>query len=339
MVALEKYVSRQSATTTRRYEIALARPGDLSRIAPIELAAARLLAGYAPEAVLDEVTSDEDNQAAQRDGRLWVALRDDMPVGFARVELLEPNAAHLEEIDVHPEHGRRGLGTQLVREVCRWAETRGLGAVTLTTFRDVPWNMPFYARLGFEELTPAALTPALRGILEDETRRGLDPTRRVVMRWRAPAVGSRVRRSLPEDHEAMVVLWERSVRATHHFLTEQDVAALRPLVADELTSDAIDWWVLESTTGTLLGFLGFANDTIEGLFIDPDYRGRGGGSMLVAHAQRMAAGSLAVDVNEQNEDAVGFYAALGFSVVGRSPTDASGRPFPLLHMTRGGTRS
>ena len=324
-------------TTTRRYEIALARPSDLSRIAPIELAAARLLAGHAPEAVLEEVTSDEDLQAAQRDGRLWVALSDDMPVGFAHVEIFEPNAAHLEEVDVHPEHGRRGIGKQLVREVCRWAETRGLGAVTLTTFRDVPWNMPFYARLGFEELAPAALTPALRRVLEDETRRGLDAARRVVMRWGSPAASSRVRRAGREDQEAMVVLWERSVRATHHFLTEQDVTALRPLVLDELASDAIDWWVLESAAGTLLGFLGFANDTIEGLFIDPEHRGQRGGSTLVAHAQELAAGPLAVDVNEQNEDAVGFYAALGFSVVGRSPTDGSGRPFPLLHMTRGGT--
>ncbi len=65
------------------------------------------------------------------------------------------------------------------------------------------------------------------------------------------------------------MLWERSVRATHHFLTELDVEALRPLVADELMSDRIDWWVLESATGLLLGFLGFANDSIEGLFIDP----------------------------------------------------------------------
>jgi len=319
---------------SHRCEIALARPGDLSRIAPIELAAARLLVGDAPEVVLEEVTPDEDLQAAQRDGRLWVALSGDRPVGFALVEILEPNAAHLEEIDVHPDHGRRGLGTRLVRHVCRWAEARGLGAVTLTTFRDVPWNMPFYARLGFEEVAWAALTPALREVLEDEARRGLDTARRVVMRWPSPVAAQRVRRAQPVDHEAMVALWERSVRATHHFLTEQDVEALRPLVPVELASVAIDWWVLESEAGVLLGFLGFANDSIEGLFIDPDHRGHGGGSALVAHAQRLAVSSLAVDVNEQNEDAVGFYAALGFSVVGRSPTDASGRPFPLLHMTR-----
>jgi putative acetyltransferase len=326
-------------TWIRRYEIVLARPGDLPRIAPIELAAARLLAGHAPEAVLEEVTSDEDLRAAQRDGRLWVALSGDAPVGFAHVLILEPNAAHLEEIDVHPDHGRRGLGARLVREVCWWAEARGIGAVTLTTFRAVPWNMPFYARLGFEELTPAELTPALRGVLEDETRRGLDPTRRVVMRWRSPAVSARVRRAGRRDHGPMVSLWERSVRATHHFLTERDVTTLRPLVMDELSSDAIDWWVLESAGGTLVGFLGFANDTIEGLFIDPDHRGQGGGSTLVAHAQRLAVSSLAVDVNEQNEDAMRFYAALGFLVVGRSPTDGSGRPFPLLHMRRGGSRS
>ena len=319
---------------SHRYDIALARPGDLSRIAPIELAAARLLVGHVPEAVLEEVTSDEDLQAAQRAGQLWVALSSDMPVGFALVEMLEPDAAHLEEIDVHPDHGRRGLGTRLVRHVCRWAETQGHGALTLTTFRDVPWNMPFYARLGFEEVAPAALTPALRALLEDEARRGLDPGRRVAMRWQSSTLALRMRGAGPADHEAMVVLWERSVRDTHHFLTERDIEALRPLVANELASDAIDWWVLESTAGTLLGFLGFANDTIEGLFIDPDHRGQGAGSALVAHAQRLAVSSLAVDVNEQNEDAVGFYAALGFSVVGRSPTDASGRPFPLLHMTR-----
>ena len=177
-------------TTIPSYEIALARPRDLSRIPPIELAAARLLTGHAPEAVLEEATSNEDLQAAQHDGRLWVALSGDTPVGFAHVKILEPNAAHLAEIDVHPEHGRRGIGTQLVRAVGRWAEGHGYSAVTLTTFRDVPWNMPFYARLGFEEVAQADLSPALREVLADETRRGLDPARRVVMEWRSP--GTRV---------------------------------------------------------------------------------------------------------------------------------------------------
>jgi hypothetical protein len=66
--------------------------------------------------------------------------------------------------------------------VCEWAANAGKAAVTLTTFRDVAWNMPFYARLGFEVIPVNALTPALLSVVEDETRRGLDPTRRVTMR-------------------------------------------------------------------------------------------------------------------------------------------------------------
>jgi putative acetyltransferase len=144
----------------------------------------------------------------------------------------------------------------------------------------------------------------------------------------------RVRPAGVEDRERLLDLWERSVRATHHFLEDSDVVALRPLVAEELASDAVDWWVLVSATEALIGFLGFASDTIEALFIDPDHHGQGGGKFLVAHAQSLGAGALAVDVNEQNEAALGFYKALGFSVVERSPTDAGGRPFPMLHMKR-----
>jgi putative acetyltransferase len=143
-----------------------------------------------------------------------------------------------------------------------------------------------------------------------------------------------VRPARAEDHERLLELWERSVRATHHFLEDSDVVALRPLVAEELASDAVEWWVLVSATEALIGFLGFASDTIEALFIDPDHHGQGGGKFLVAHAQSLGAGALAVDVNEQNEAALRFYKTLGFSVVGRSPTDAGGRPFPMLHMKR-----
>ena len=166
------------------YRIVDARPRDLHLIGAIELAAAKLLRGHAPDTVLNEITNEQDLRDAQSQGRLWVALRRDTPVGFAHVEVLEPNTAHLEEIDVHPDHGRRGLGRRLVTEVCRWAEKQSYPDVTLTTFRDIPWNMPFYARLGFEEIPTAALTPTLRSVLQDEARRGLDPARRVAMRWR-----------------------------------------------------------------------------------------------------------------------------------------------------------
>ena len=171
---------------TPKYTIAAARPEDLRWLAAIELAAARLLAGYAPESILNETTSLDVLKQAQREGHLWVALADDVPVGFAHVELIERDAVHLEEIDVHPDHGRHGLGAKLVLQVCEWASDHGYRSVTLTTFRDVPWNRPFYARLGFDVVPPDQLSIALRAVIDDETRRGLDPSRRVAMRRQRP---------------------------------------------------------------------------------------------------------------------------------------------------------
>jgi putative acetyltransferase len=144
-------------------------------------------------------------------------------------------------------------------------------------------------------------------------------------------VDFRVRPARIEDRAPLLDLWERSVRGTHRFLGDRVVIALRPLVARELASDTIEWWVLESAA-QLIGFLGVTKEAIEGLFVDPEHHRRGAGTFLVAHAQHLCAGSLAVDVNEQNEDALRFYEALGFSVLGRSSTDAGGRPFPILHM-------
>jgi GNAT superfamily N-acetyltransferase len=189
-------ISRPDADTLQRpgriadgpmpdYHIMLARPRDLPLLASIELAAARLLAEHAPSSVLGETTSQFELRKARRAGRLWVVLAGDEPVGFAYVVVHENGVAHLEEVDVHPDHGRRGLGRRLVQTVCAWATSHGFVAVTLTTFRDPPWNMPFYAQLGFEPVAPDALSGALLTVVDAETRRGLDPARRVVMRYSA----------------------------------------------------------------------------------------------------------------------------------------------------------
>jgi GNAT superfamily N-acetyltransferase len=167
-----------------RYSITRARPHDIPHLAAIERAAADLLKGNAPDSVLQETTGDEEVNAAQGEERLWVALADDTPVAFALVEMLGNGVPHLEEIDVDPRHGRRGLGTALVRAVCAWAARAGHAQVTLTTFRDLPFNMPFYARLGFEVVPNTEWSSEVAAVVRDETQRGLDPTRRVVMRYR-----------------------------------------------------------------------------------------------------------------------------------------------------------
>jgi GNAT superfamily N-acetyltransferase len=170
---------------THLYEIVLARPRDLPLIPAIELAAARLLAGHAPSSVLNETSSQFELRKAQRAGRLWVVLAGFEPVGFAHVVVHERGVAHLEDVGVHPDHARRGLGRRLVQTVCAWATSHGFDAVTLTTFRHLRWNMPFYAQLGFEPLASDEVSAALRSVIDDEMRRGLDPARRVVMRYHA----------------------------------------------------------------------------------------------------------------------------------------------------------
>jgi GNAT superfamily N-acetyltransferase len=171
------------------HTIDLARGEDLGALAGIERAAAQLLAGRLPEAALERTVGHELLEAAMADGRLWVARAGERTVGFALVIMLTETHPHLEEVDVHPEHARQGLGAALVEEACAWTGRRGFPFLTLMTFRDVVWNMPFYARHGFVEWPAATLTPELRHLVRLEASHGLDPKARVVMVHRPPAAG------------------------------------------------------------------------------------------------------------------------------------------------------
>jgi len=144
----------------------------------------------------------------------------------------------------------------------------------------------------------------------------------------------RVRRAHPTDRPEMLELWERSVRATHYFLSDHDILELRPLVAELFRTGPLEFWVAVRSANKPLGFLGYADHRVEALFIDPAHRGTGAGKLLIAHAQALSGAALSVDVNEQNQSAVGFYLAQGFQVVSRSALDAQGRPFPTLHLRR-----
>ena len=141
--------------------------------------------------------------------------------------------------------------------------------------------------------------------------------------------GMTIRAAQPADAGLLLDVWLASVRATHHFLSEQDIQTLLPVVRDQALP-VLELWVLIKEEA-IIGFAGLSEDKIEALFLHPDHFGKGGGRMLVEHARRLK-GRLRVDVNEQNPKAVGFYTAVGFEVVGRSETDDQGRPFPLLHM-------
>ncbi|MES2026370.1 MAG: acetyltransferase [Pseudomonadota bacterium] len=133
-----------------------------------------------------------------------------------------------------------------------------------------------------------------------------------------------------DEFEVLTGIWEQSVRATHDFLSEDDIDMLRPKVLnDYLPLMALR--VYRNEQEKILGFVGALNGKVEMLFIAPDSRGAGIGKALLKYAVNiMAAHEL--DVNEQNPQALGFYQHMGFQVVGRSAVDGLGNPFPLLHM-------
>lgn len=133
-----------------------------------------------------------------------------------------------------------------------------------------------------------------------------------------------------KHHPRLLEIWEASVRATHDFLREEDLQELKPLILDRYF-DAVDLKVAKTGDGELLGFCGVSEGNIEMLFILPEARGKGIGSMLALHAIDVL-GATKVDVNEQNHQAVGFYKHLGFVTAGRSPVDGQGKPYPLLHL-------
>ncbi|MER3477191.1 MAG: GNAT family N-acetyltransferase, partial [Leptolyngbya sp. ERB_1_2] len=142
-----------------------------------------------------------------------------------------------------------------------------------------------------------------------------------------------IRSAVPEDHLALLDIWLGSVQKTHQFLTETDIQTLLPTVRDYLALPNLDLWVLCTDDGRAIGFMSLAESSIEALFIAPDWLRCGGGRALLAHARAVPGRPLRVDVNKQNSEAVQFYRASGFSVVGRSSTDGQGRPFPLLHLS------
>jgi putative acetyltransferase len=134
----------------------------------------------------------------------------------------------------------------------------------------------------------------------------------------------------PSRFDEIMVVWEASVRATHHFLKEEDLQYFKPLIRNEYLY-AVNLFGTYDEQGRLTGFLGTSYDKVEMLFIDPSCRGKGIGKTLLQYAVDVL-GIRKVDVNEQNAQAVGFYEHYGFTVVGRSELDGTGRPYPILSM-------
>lgn len=163
--------------------IRLAGNEHLSAIPAIELAASAMFAeADLPVEIRYLVSEDELLQEAQSEARLWVALSDDRtPVGFALGAVVD-GRAHLDEMDVIPNFGRQGIGTRLVHTIIDWARAANYPALTLITFRHLPWNAPFYEKIGFVSMETSEIGEELANLLQAEGKAGIDIQKRVCMK-------------------------------------------------------------------------------------------------------------------------------------------------------------
>lgn len=162
-----------------------ARAEDLPTMRDIEVAAGEAFRNLGMGTVADDPPPSLETLANyQQDGKAWVAADSgDVAVAYIVVDVVE-RFAHIEQVTVHPFHARQGLGRKLIDEVGLWAATLGLDGMTLTTFEAVPWNAPYYARLGFQPVPEREWSGGLHRIVQSERAHGLDAWPRIVMKKR-----------------------------------------------------------------------------------------------------------------------------------------------------------
>jgi putative acetyltransferase len=130
-------------------------------------------------------------------------------------------------------------------------------------------------------------------------------------------------------HPEIINVWEASVRATHHFLSEADIVHYKELISNDYIKHVSLYCTKQG--GRITGFIGLSDGMVQTLFIDPAVRGQGIGKRLLQYAIDEH-GINQVDVNEQNQQALGFYQYMGFEVTSRTEVDGAGKPYPILKM-------
>ena len=163
--------------------IRAARSDELLLLIAIERAAGESFRSLGMDLVADDDPGTvEELRPYVQDGRAFVSVdAADRPTGYLLVDSVD-GAAHIEQVSVDPTHARQGIGRALIARAGAWARCHGLDSLTLTTYVDVPWNGPYYERLGFHYVAPDDLTPRLRAIRDHERASGLDAWPRAVMR-------------------------------------------------------------------------------------------------------------------------------------------------------------
>ncbi len=173
------------------FQIRLAHPADAVFLPAVERSAGEAFRAIPSLAWIadDTVLSEESHLKFIDSGTSWVTVSGaDRPIGFLSGEVCGCDL-HIWALAVHSDHQRSGRGFALINTAIDWAKKHGLAGVTLTTFRDVPWNEPFYRHAGFQTLCDDQACSRLKDLLRDEVEHGLPGEQRCAMRYDIPTVG------------------------------------------------------------------------------------------------------------------------------------------------------
>ncbi len=162
-------------------ELRAATTADSPRLQEIEIEAGEQFRTVGMSDIAEhEPFSIEELNAYAEAGRSFAAVDGERIVGYVVIDRVG-DAAHVEQVSVVPDEQGQGIGRRLIDRAGEWAAEQDLGALTLTTFREVPWNGPLYAHLGFRTLGEDELSAELRAVRDHESALGLDPAQRVCM--------------------------------------------------------------------------------------------------------------------------------------------------------------
>ena len=208
---------------------------------------------------------------------------------------------HISLFFITPMYHGKGIGKRLFEAAIQDKP------VSEMTVNSSSYAIPIYRKFGFEP------------ICEEQTTHGMKytPMKRTITR---PSF---------EDFNELLLLWEASVRSTHHFLKEEDILFYKELVPGYFP--LVELYIIRNERGKIAAFMGLSDELIEMLFVHPEEQGKGLGKRLIQYALQETP-IRKVDVNEQNTTALHFYQHLGFQVIGRDETDSSNKPFPILHL-------
>lgn len=169
----------------RAASIRPAAEADLSRLVEVEVEAGQLFRTVGMAEVAQDVPAISGLRESLEAERLWVTQVGAEVAGYISAELLDGNA-HVAQVSVSPDHAGRGLGRAMIEHVEEWGRAAGRPATTLTTFRDVPWNGPYYLRLGYRVLPDEGIGPELaRTMAYEASLPGIDASLRCAMAKRS----------------------------------------------------------------------------------------------------------------------------------------------------------